>query len=353
MLEKRLAAVSPQSFIINGGSDGSVTVNDTSLFKVKQEVILSASSLSNLDQIEVKRIVSPNVMYVGPKGGNIDSRIDVSAYTVALGATIFANEQKRPSIPFEEFTRAVYEEEPVVAQRSVLVDKYGNKYDNSNPMPVNATVSIGDVQVDLNGFSSLNPDSVQIVGSEDGTKTGVKHSARVDSELDLRVGISDGDNKAVVSSSGKLQVSDSNIDVQLSTVAKDSTLLSIDGKLNSLGQKTSTASMPVVIASDQSAIPIDLDSFSSTPDNVMTVGSQDGTKTGTKFGTVYNRRQQVLAAHDRIDTYTYADFGTKNQRITRVEYTSSTFPGTTIRRDFNYVLDGNRYRRINSPWTVV
>ena len=245
MLEKRLAAVSPQSFIINGGSDGSVTVNDTSLFKVKQEVILSASSLSNLDQIEVKRIVSPNVMYVGPKGGNIDSRIDVSAYTVALGATIFANEQKRPSIPFEEFTRAVYEEEPVVAQRSVLVDKYGNKYDNSNPMPVNATVSIGDVQVDLNGFSSLNPDSVQIVGSEDGTKT------------------------------------------------------------------------------------------------------------GTKFGTVYNRRQQVLAAHDRIDTYTYADFGTKNQRITRVEYTSSTFPGTTIRRDFNYVLDGNRYRRINSPWTVV
>jgi hypothetical protein len=237
--------VSPQSFIINGGSDGSVTVNDTSLFKVKQEVIISATSLSNLDQIEVKRIVSPNVMYVGPKGGNIDSRIDVSAYTVVISAAIFANEQKRPSIPFEEFTRAVYEEEPVVAQRSVLVDKNGNKYDNSNPFPVNASVSIGDVHVDLDGFSTTNPDSVQITWSEDGTKS------------------------------------------------------------------------------------------------------------GPKYGFVYYRRQQILAAHDRIETYIYADFGTKNQRIVRVDYTSATFPGITVRRDFNYILDGNRYRRTDSPWTVI
>jgi hypothetical protein len=245
MLEKRLAAVSPQSFIISGGADGSITVSDTSLFKVKQEVILSASSTPNLDQIEVKRIVSPNVMYVGPKGGNIDSRIDVSAYTVALNAAIFANEQKRPSIPFEEFTRAVYEEEPVVAQRSVLVDKNGNKYDNSNPFPVDASVSIGDITIGTDGYNTNAPDSMNITGSENGAKV------------------------------------------------------------------------------------------------------------GTKYGFVYNRRQQVLAAHDRVETYTYADFGTKNQRIVRVDYTSSTFPGITVRRDFNYVLDGSRYRRTNSPWIVI
>jgi hypothetical protein len=344
MLEKRLAAVSPQSFIINGGSEGSVTVNDTSLFKVKQEVIISATSLSNLDQIEVKRIVSPNVMYVGPKGGNIDSRIDVSAYTVALSAAIFANEQKRPSIPFEEFTRAVYEEEPVVAQRSVLVDKNGNKYDNSNPFPVNASVSIGDVHVDLDGFSTTNPDSVQITGSEDGTKTGIKHSARVDSELDLRVGISDGANKAEVSSTGRLSVSDSSL-----TNGSQKTQI-VDGVGNIIG---STANALDVNLKSPVVVDVNLDAFSTTPDNVFSVGSIDGAKTGAKYGFVYNRRQQILAAHDRIETYTYADFGTKNQRIVRVDYTSATFPGITVRRDFNYILDGNRYRRTDSPWTVI
>ncbi len=247
MLEKRLVAVSPQSFTANGGADGLITVSDTGLFKVKQEVIVTADMLQNIDSIEIKRISSATEMFIGPKGGNINARTNISAYTVALNAKISANEQKRPSIPFEEFTRAVYEEEPTVAQRSVLVDKYGNKYDDSNPLPVNASVSIGDIKVDvdLDGFTAVDPDSVQITGS------------------------------------------------------------------------------------------------------------QDGTKTGTKFGVVYNRRQQVLASHDRIDTYTYADFGTKNQRIVRVEYTSATFPGTTVRRDFNYTLDGNRYIRLNSLWTIV
>ena len=39
---------------------------------------------------------------------------------------MMANEQKRPSVPSEEITRAVYEEEPVVAYRVIGVDQYGN-----------------------------------------------------------------------------------------------------------------------------------------------------------------------------------------------------------------------------------
>lgn len=135
MLEKRLVAVPPQLFTANGGVDGSIIVEDTSLFKVKQEVVIAADTVSNLDQIEIKRIVSPTTMHVGPKGGNIDSRVDLSFYTTTLNAKIFANEQKRPSIPFEEFTRAVYEEEPTVSFRSVLVDKHGNKIDDNHPLP--------------------------------------------------------------------------------------------------------------------------------------------------------------------------------------------------------------------------
>jgi len=44
-------------------------------------------------------------------------------------------------------------------------------------------------------------------------------------------------------------------------IALDSTLSSFSGKFNSLGQKTSAASAPVVIASDQSTIPVSVSSF--------------------------------------------------------------------------------------------
>jgi hypothetical protein len=152
MLEKRLLAVSPQLFIVDGGTDGLVTVGDTSLFKVKQEIIIAADTLQNLDNLEIKKIVDSTTMYVGPKGGSINARINISAYTVFLNAKIFANEQKRPSIPFEEFTRAVYDEEPVVANRTISVDKYGEYYTIDNPLPVqlsNGSVNIGTVNAEL------------------------------------------------------------------------------------------------------------------------------------------------------------------------------------------------------------
>ena len=49
------------------------------------------------------------------------------------------------------------------------------------------------------------------------------------------------------------------LDVNLSTRASEATLLAINGKLNSLGQKNSADSVPVVIASDQPAIDVDTD----------------------------------------------------------------------------------------------
>jgi hypothetical protein len=135
MLEKRLSAVAPQSFTSNGTTDGIVTVADTRPFRVKQEVILTANTLPNLDSIEVKRVISSTQLAVGPQKGNIDARADVSAYTVALGGAIRANEQKRPSVPVEEINRAVYEEEPIVAQRVIPVDELGKLRDKDNPAP--------------------------------------------------------------------------------------------------------------------------------------------------------------------------------------------------------------------------
>lgn len=102
------------------------------------------------------------------------------------------------------------------------------------------------------------------------------------------------------------------------------------------------------------AVTVALEAFTGvSPDNVQLVGSIDGTKTGTKYGFVNNIRQQILSSQDRTADFTYADFGTKNQRVTRVDYSSATFPGFTLRRDFSYTLTSGQYRRDDEVWSVV
>lgn len=160
----------------------------------------------------------------------------------------------------------------------------------------------------------------------------------------------------------KVDVSGSTVSVNnfpsgLATEAKqdigNSSLGSIDSKLNTLGQKPMSGSVPVVISSDQSPLPIDLNAFSSQPDSVQLVGSLDGTSTGVKYGYVNNLRQQILASHDRIQNITYADFGTKDQRITQIAYSSPTFSGFQAIKTITYTLVGNKYRRDNIIWSVV
>lgn len=98
----------------------------------------------------------------------------------------------------------------------------------------------------------------------------------------------------------------------------------------------------------------DLEAFTGiNPDNVQLVGSIDGTKTGTKYGFVNNIRQQILSSQDREQAITYADFGTKDQRIVQIDYTSSTFPGFTVQKIINYTLVSGRYRRDSIEWQIV
>lgn len=136
--------------------------------------------------------------------------------------------------------------------------------------------------------------------------------------------------------------------------ATETTLSSINTKLPNQGQALMSASIPVVIAFDQSPLSVELEAFTgATPDNVQTVGSIDGTKTGTKYGFVNNLKQQILASHDRQADFTYADFGTKDERITQIDYSSPTFPGFTARRQFVYTLVSGKYRRDDEIWSIV
>lgn len=131
-------------------------------------------------------------------------------------------------------------------------------------------------------------------------------------------------------------------------VASETTLGNINSKLNTLGQKTMTGSVPVVLASDQSSLPVSL-----TGEPIKMSGTIDGQPNGTEFTFVNNLRQQILASHDRQAELTYADFGTKDQRITQIDYTSATFPGTTVRKQFLYTLVSGKYRRDDINWILI
>lgn len=72
-----------------------------------------------------------------------------------------------------------------------------------------------------------------------------------------------------------------------------------------------------------------------------------------------NKKTAILKAEDRDEVYTYADFGTINQRITQIDYSSPTvYPGETARRVFTYELvtlpSGRQvYKRTGAPWSII
>lgn len=142
--EKRIYRVDPVMLQTDGTTTGKLSVPDSSIFRVGQIVILKADNQLNLE-LKINRIdpVDKVTMYLGPVKQHISKRSDISAYTVAANATLQANEQERPPVPEQEVERITYEEEPVVARRTILVDKYGCRIDDNNPLPISGNLSIG------------------------------------------------------------------------------------------------------------------------------------------------------------------------------------------------------------------
>lgn len=171
MFEKSWLAVPPQLFTVNGSPNGLVTIADTGGFKVKAQVVISATGYPNLT-VECKRVLSRTQMYVGAIGKNINDRsIDLTNYSIANGAFIYQDEQARNTIAAQDIVQAVYEQEPTVAIRTTWVDKYGDVYDEANPVPIafDGTIAVGNVtiqdddgdELEINTDGSLN---VVIVG---------------------------------------------------------------------------------------------------------------------------------------------------------------------------------------------
>ena len=140
--EKRIYRVEPIAITSDGTNVGRITIPDTSIFMVGQIVILR-SNVAGPQMFKINRIdpIDHINMWLGPVKEHISKRSDLSSYLVADNAVIEANEQERPSVPEQEIERHTYEEEPTVARRVVIVDKWGCRIDSDNPLPVNATIS--------------------------------------------------------------------------------------------------------------------------------------------------------------------------------------------------------------------
>jgi len=156
MYEKKLKAVTSQLLTSNGTSYGAITIADSSLLVVKQKILLTATTLPNLI-LEIKRVEDDGItIHLGPVKSDIRQRTNLSAYTTLLLSAIEAPEQERPSIPEEQVERLTYQEEPVVARRSFIVDCFGRPFTSKNPFPVQISDGIDNIEINTDGSINVN-----------------------------------------------------------------------------------------------------------------------------------------------------------------------------------------------------
>ena len=149
--EKSRDAISSILLTLDGGTEGVITLTTTIGLYVKQRIKLISTALNRAD-LEIKRVLSATQIKVGLAGSNINTFSDVSAFLVADGAALSADEQTKPKIKPTDYDRAVFAEEPIVANRSILVDQLGNYFTAGNPFHVqlsDGSVNIGTVNAEL------------------------------------------------------------------------------------------------------------------------------------------------------------------------------------------------------------
>jgi hypothetical protein len=174
--EKKWLAIAPVAFITDGDEFGLAEITSTSGFKTKQKVILKAIGEPSL-HLEIKKVVSGNLLLLGPRNSNIKETQDISAYTVAKSSTVEVPEQPRSAIPDKEYGRAVYEEEPTVALRTLQVDQFGDFITSENigeKRALDVNVAGGNIVIDnpeINvelDATSPDGDSVRAYGVDSG-----------------------------------------------------------------------------------------------------------------------------------------------------------------------------------------
>jgi hypothetical protein len=146
--------------------------------------------------------------------------------------------------------------------------------------------------------------------------------------------LADGAGNAITSVAGELSV----VDQQANTL-----LAAINTQLNTGTIKVDDDQTQILLQSLLSQLQA----------GGLSIGTEDGTPTGVQHVFVNNLKSMILASHDREQDIEYADFGTANQRVTKIDYTSPTFPGIVAKKEFVYTLVGNKYRRDSILWRLI
>lgn len=143
--EKSWNTVPPTPLTADGTSLGVITISDTNGFKVKGLAQLSNTAGLKL-VVQINQVLSPTVMIVGKPGSSPSATagglasgavVDVSAFTVASGATIGFGMQPKNKIKPDDIEQATYECDPTVGVRVIPVDPYGSLIGPTNPLSVN------------------------------------------------------------------------------------------------------------------------------------------------------------------------------------------------------------------------
>lgn len=200
--ERTWLAVPPQLLTSDGSSLGIVTMADTRGFKVKAIAVLAAVGLPDL-RVSINRVLSETQIRVGRVGKPIGDILDVSSYTVSAGAYIYAAEQEKAKLTLEDREYALYDQEPTVAKRSVLVDQLGRYYEQANPLPVQlsgGSIFIENVHNNLSVFIT-HKDNYPVAG-----------------DIHDSVRIGDGITEAGVTLSNELKVFDASVKTVLDSI---------------------------------------------------------------------------------------------------------------------------------------
>jgi hypothetical protein len=290
-----------------------VTLPNVNGLHTKQKITLQLGSQT--EEFEIKRILSPTTIKVGPRDSNLFNFSNPVGFT---GGILWASEQPRNTIAVDPIIRNVYEEEPAVAIRTVSVDRYGQFYSVDNPLPVR--LSDGSINIE-----SLNANlSVQLSHLDNFPTLGNVHDS-------VRIGGPNGTELVV------------NLDGSINTQVTSSVLPT--GAATAANQVTQIGQLTAIN-----------NAINALPQNNIISGTENGQPNGPEFVFVNNRVQQILKAKDRSMAITYADFGNKNQRITMLDYTApsiGTGPGFTARKTIAYTQVYGKYRRDSITWSLV
>jgi hypothetical protein len=140
-IERLWESIPPRLFSANGKMSGEVPLVNARGFKVGMIVSVSSAALPTPATFKIKRVIS-NSIWVGAVDKGIENRLDMSAYLLADSAAMWATEQTKTNLSFEDRDYATFEHEPANARRVMAVDELGDPWNIDNPIPVIASVTV-------------------------------------------------------------------------------------------------------------------------------------------------------------------------------------------------------------------